>query len=330
MTRKCNSRCSFCPIGNEQEHIKEGEVNTDAMKSVLSQFSDMNIIAVSFLGGEPFLRKDVCELAEFGHNKNMIIQVSTNGINLGKMMDRATSAFDVIVISLDVVDPGLYKEIRGVDKYETVVDNIKTAQELGEKNKCNILVNTVVCSQNLDQIPEVIKLSSELGVRGIMVDFATFHDYWEESVKDGSRYNPKEMDWRNEREGTKKLIKQLIKMKKEYPILTSKAYLETFLTEDFDFRCYPNLFCCVRKEGEVAIPCWDSNITKFYDIVNKHNLKDLWFSDEVRMLRKKVEDCKDCYMHCIVEPSKILGATTRNLKDLMEWVVTFRNSSFTA
>jgi MoaA/NifB/PqqE/SkfB family radical SAM enzyme len=300
------------------------------MKSVLSQFSDMNIIAVSFLGGEPFLRKDVCELAEFGHNKNMIIQVSTNGINLGKMMDRATSAFDVIVISLDVVDPGLYKEIRGVDKYETVVDNIKTAQELGEKNKCNILVNTVVCSQNLDQIPEVIKLSSELGVRGIMVDFATFHDYWEESVKDGSRYNPKEMDWRNEREGTKKLIKQLIKMKKEYPILTSKAYLETFLTEDFDFRCYPNLFCCVRKEGEVAIPCWDSNITKFYDIVNKHNLKDLWFSDEVRMLRKKVEDCKDCYMHCIVEPSKILGATTRNLKDLMEWVVTFRNSSFTA
>ena len=73
VTRKCNSRCSFCPIGNEQEYIKEGEVNTDAMKSVLSQFSDMNIIAVSFLGGEPFLRKDVCELAEYGHNKNMII-----------------------------------------------------------------------------------------------------------------------------------------------------------------------------------------------------------------------------------------------------------------
>ena len=78
----------------------------------------------------------------------------------------------------------------------------------------------------------------------------------------------------------------------------------------------------------MAIPCWDSGITKFYDIVDKHNLKELWFSDEVKELRQKVADCKDCYMHCIVEPSKVLGATTRNLKDLMEWVVTFRSSTF--
>ncbi len=329
VTRRCNSKCSFCPIGNEKEEIKKGEVGTDAMKNILTQFSELNIIAVSFLGGEPFLRKDVCELAEHGTREKLIIQVSTNGINLGTMIDRATTAFDVIVISLDVIDPELYKDIRGVDKYETVVDNIKSAVEISKENKCNILINTVVCSKNIDQIPEVIKLSKELNVRGIMVDFATFHDYWTETVTDGSRYNPKGMDWRNDRKGTKKLIKQLIKMKKDYPILTSKAYLETFLTENFDFKCYPNLFCCVRKEGEVAIPCWDASCTKFYDIVTEHNLKELWFSDEVKELREKVADCKDCYMHCIVEPSKVLGATTHNLKDLMEWVVTFRSSAFT-
>jgi len=328
VTRRCNSRCSFCPIGNEKQHIKKGEVGTEAMKKILKQFGELNIIAVSFLGGEPMLRKDVCELAEYGHNQNMIMQVSTNAINLGSMVDRATSAFDVIVISLDVLDRELYKEIRGVDKYETIIDNIKSALELSKENKCNILLNTVVCSKNLEQIPKVIKFAKEVGVRGIMIDFATFHDYWVETVDDGSRYNPKEFDWRNDKAGTKKMIKQIIEMKKDYPILTSKAYLETFLTENFDFRCYPNLFCCVRKEGEVAIPCWDSNITKFYDIVNEYNLKDLWFSDEVKTLRDKVVDCKDCYMHCIVEPSKVLGATTHNLKDLMEWVVTFRNSTF--
>jgi MoaA/NifB/PqqE/SkfB family radical SAM enzyme len=323
-----NSRCSFCPIGNEKKHIKKGEVNTKAMKKVLKQFSELNIIAVSFLGGEPLLRKDVCELAEYGNSNDLIIQVSTNGINLHKIMDRATAAFDVIVISLDMVDRELYSEIRGVDKYDTVVDNIKRAVELSEENKCNILINTVVCSKNLDQIPKVIKFSKELGVRGIMVDFATFHEYWTETVPDESRYNPKEMDWRNDRKGTKKLIKEIIEMKKDYSILTSKAYLETFLTEDFNFRCYPNLFCCVRKEGEVAIPCWDSKITKYYDIINEHNLTELWFSPEVKKLRDKVANCKDCYMHCIVEPSKVLGATTRNLKDLMEWVATFRTSAY--
>ena len=328
ITRRCNSSCAFCPIGNEKPDLKKGEVGTAAMKNILSQFSEMNIIAVSFLGGEPFLRKDVCELAEYGHGKELIMQVSTNGINLHKMMDKATAAFDVIVISLDTVEPEQYLELRGVDKFETVVDNIKSAQELAKENKCNILINTVVCSRNIKQIPQVIRLSKELGVRGIMIDFATFHDYWVETVKSDSKYSPKEMDWRNERKATKRLIKQIIEMKKEYPILTSKAYLETFLTEDFDFTCYPNLFCCVRKEGEVAIPCWDSKITRFYDIVKKNNLRDVWFSDEVKELRKKVAKCKDCYMHCIVEPSKVLGATTRNIKDLMEWVVTFRSSAF--
>ena len=97
VTRRCNSKCSFCPIGNEKKEIKEGEVSTKAMKKILLQFSDLNIIAVSFLGGEPFLRKDVCELAEYGHHNNLITQVSTNGINLGSMVDRSTAAFDVIV-----------------------------------------------------------------------------------------------------------------------------------------------------------------------------------------------------------------------------------------
>lgn len=330
VTRRCNSRCSFCPIGNEKKEIKEGEVGTEAMKKILSQFSDLNIIAVSFLGGEPFLRRDVCELAEHGHDKGLIIQVSTNGINLGSMVDRSTAAFDVIVISLDAVDRELYQEIRGVDKYETVVDNIKAARDLSEENECNILVNTVVCSKNLDQVPDVIKLTKELGVGGIMIDFATFHDYWSGKLDDDSRYNPEEMDWRNDYEGTKELIKQIIQMKKDYPILTSKAYLETFLDQSFDFKCYPSLFCCVRRDGQVAIPCWDSSFTKFFDIVDRYDLREIWFSDEAKELREKVVDCSNCYMACIVEPSKVLGATNRNLKDLMEWVTTFRSGAFNA
>ena len=330
VTRRCNSRCSFCPIGNEKKEIKEGEVGTEAMKRVLSQFSDINIIAVSFLGGEPFLRRDVCELAEYGRDQGLIIQVSTNGLNLGPMIDRATEAFDVIVFSLDAVDRELYREIRGVDRFDTVVDNIKAAQDLSEKNECNILINTVVCSKNLDQIPDVIRLTKELGVGGVMIDFATFHDYWSEKLDDESRYNPEEMDWRNDYEGTKELIRKIIEMKGEYPILTSRAYLETFLDEDFDFNCYPDLFCCVRRDGHVAIPCWDSSFTKYYDIVNGHDLREVWFSEEARELRDKVVNCSDCFMHCIVEPSKVLGATTRNLKDLREWVSTFRSGAFNA
>jgi MoaA/NifB/PqqE/SkfB family radical SAM enzyme len=328
MTRQCNSRCSFCPIGNEKAEIKKGEIGTEDMKKVFDQFNELRILAVSFLGGEPFLRKDVFEIARYSSEVDIISQVSTNGLTLLSTVEEATKSFDVIVVSLDTLNPELYKEIRGVDAYDKVVEGIKEAIKISPENKCNILLNTVVCSKNTKEIPEVVKFSKEIGAKGIMIDFATFHDYWTETVNDKSRYNPKEMDWRNDREGVKKLVKELIHMKKQYPIVTSTSYLKTFITEDFNYTCYPYLFCCVRKTGQVAIPCWDSKITRYYDIIHEHNLKELWFSDEVRNLREQVKDCKDCYMHCIVEPSKVLGAPSRNMIDLMEWIATFRKNKY--
>lgn len=323
VTRRCNSKCSFCPIGNEKKESKQDEIDTEQVKKIFDQFNELNIIATSFLGGEPFLRKDVCELAEYSGSLGIYSQVSTNGILLENIADKATSAFDVIVVSLDTIDPQMYKEIRGVDKFDKVINGIKAAVEISKNNKCNILVNTVICSKNITEIPEVVKYSSQLGVDGIMIDFATFHDYWADKVNENSRYNPKEMDWRNKKEETKQLVKKLIKMKNKYPIVTSSSYLKTFLTEDFLYKCCPYLFCCVKKNGCVALPCWDSKITKYYDILEKYNLKQLWFSEEAKKLRERIRDCRNCYMHCIVEPSKILGATLRNFKDLVEWATTF-------
>ncbi|UCH90136.1 MAG: radical SAM protein [Thermoplasmata archaeon] len=328
ITRRCNSKCSFCPIGNEKAEIKKGEMGAEEMKKVFDQFNELNIIAVSFLGGEPFLHKEVFDVADYSRTIGIISQVSTNGLTLDATAERATEAFDVIVVSLDTLDPELYRDIRGVDAYDKVVRGIKRAIELSPENKCNVLLNTVVCAKNIPEIPDVVKFGKEVGAKGVMIDFATFHDYWTDTVTDNSRYNPAEMDWRNDREGVRKLVRELIKMKKDYPIVTSSSYLKTFITENFNYTCYPYLFCCVRKTGHVAIPCWDSKVTKFYDILGEYNLKELWFSDEVKNLREKVKNCKDCYMHCIVEPSKVLGAPSRNMIDLMEWIATFRKNRY--
>lgn len=328
MTRRCNSKCSFCPIGNEKQEIKKGEIGTAEMKRIFDQFNELNILAVSFLGGEPFIRKDVFEIAEYCSSIGIISQVSTNGLTLAETADRATSAFDVIVVSLDTMNPALYKEIRGVDAFDKVIDGIEKAVALQKKNHCNILLNSVVCAKNIPDVRNVVKYSKEVGVSGIMIDFATFHDYWTETSGDNSRYNPSEMDWRNKKTEVKQLVNDLIKMKKDYPIVTSRSYLKTFITENFEYTCYPYLFACVRKTGHVAIPCWDSKITEYYDILNGRSLKELWFSEEVRKKREQVKNCSDCYMHCIVEPSKVLGAPARNMIDLMEWIVTFRKNKF--
>ena len=324
-TRHCNSRCTFCPIGNEKPEFKKGQMSTEEFCTVLDQFSEFDIIAVSFLGGEPTLRKDLVELGNHCDRVGLLSQVSTNGITLADNADAYTKALDVLVVSLDTLDPQKYHDIRGVDKYGQVVSGIKESVKLAKKNNCAILINTVICAKKIEEVPAVVKYAAELGTDGIMLDFATFHDYWTSITTEGSRYDPGKMDWRNRSDDVKKLVPELIRMRKKYPILTSKSYLETFVTGDFHYRCHPYLFCCVNKVGEIAVPCYDSPITKFYSLLDgKRRLKDFWFSPEVREARRKVKDCTTCYMHCIVEPSKVLGEPLRNMGDLFGWINTFR------
>lgn len=327
MTRRCNSKCSFCPIGSEKRELVEGEMTTAEIKHVIDQFAEMNIIAFTYLGGEPTLRSDVCEVAHHATDREIFSQLTTNGLLLEKRAEEYTEALDVIVVSLDTTDPAKYKKIRNVDAFDKVVGGIKAAVEYGKKNDCSIISNTVICATNLDEVPEVVSYCDELGVDGIMLDFATFHDYWTEIVDGDSKYDPEATDWRKHDDKVKEVVPRLIEMKKKHPIITSRSYLETFLTGNFDYRCYPYLFCCVDKRGKVAIPCWDHPRTKFYDILKEHTIKDLWFSEEVMAEREKVKDCSICYMHCIVEPSKVLGAPFRNLPDLLEWIGTFRKTS---
>lgn len=319
-TRRCNSRCAFCPIGSETAEQKAGEMTTEQFMEVIDQFAEFDLIITSFLGGEPTLRKDFAELGSYAQNTGMITQAVTNGITLADHAEEYTSSIDNLVVSLDTLDPQKYNEIRGADKFDQVIDGLKEAIKVSKDNKCVVAINTVICSANIDEVPALVKYTKEIGAGGIMIDFATFHDEWKDGKDDNAPYDPDSMDWRKNPVGVQRLVGQLIEMKKEYPVLTSKSYLRTFQTSNFDYTCYPYLFCCVGRKGEIAIPCWDSPYTKMYPLLNGQRLKDLWFQEDVVKAREKVKDCNMCYMHCIVEPSKVVGEPFLNLGDLIEWV----------
>ena len=114
----------------------------------------------------------------------------------------------------------------------------REAVALSEKNKCATTLNAVVCSENIEDVPELVKFAKRLGVAGIMVDFATFHDYWTElTVEGGGTYDPKRLDWRNDVEAAQRMVRVLLGMKKKgYPVITSRSYLVAIRRNDFNFK----------------------------------------------------------------------------------------------
>ena len=245
------------------------------------------------------------------------------------MAEDIAKNFEIIVVSLDTLSREKYHQIRGVDKFDKVISGIEELVKYAKKESCITVLNTVICSENLEEIPEVIKYgTNKLGMDKIMVDQATFHDYWNDITRKGSRYRGKEVSSVNRWEQHQKTINEIIDLKEQgYPIMTSKSYLNTLLDRNFDYQCNPHVFVCVDKDGRVALPCFDSQYSTYVDILHERSLKEVWFSKEAEKLREAVKDCKICQMHCIIEPSKVLGNPLRNLPDLVHWANTFYESS---
>jgi MoaA/NifB/PqqE/SkfB family radical SAM enzyme len=312
-TARCNSRCGFCPYSH-YDFTDYSELTTEQVYHIIDQFHEIGICGYSFLGAENTLRSDTPDIGRYLRKKEIIAQLCTNGILLEKQAEELVSSVDCIMVSLDTIDREKYKAIRGVDALPQVVRGLKAALKHAQGNGCAVITNTVICSPNLDEIPDIVRFAyDELGIHGMLFDQVTLPESWT-SVD-------KTMDSKLCWDKHVRAIQQIKELKKQgYPILTSSSYLNTLMDPQIPFRSRPYLWVTVNHKGEVAIPCYDSGNTKFVSLL-ENNLKDVWLSKETQELRKKVRGCHKCHMMCTIEISKVVGEPYRHPRDLFEWIV---------
>src|ERR1035437_9502733 len=64
LTRTCNLHCAHCYTASDARKYA-GELTTAEAKAVLRDLADFKVPAVLFSGGEPLVRPDLFELADF-------------------------------------------------------------------------------------------------------------------------------------------------------------------------------------------------------------------------------------------------------------------------
>ncbi len=123
-------------------------------------FAEMGIDKVRVTGGEPLIRKGVCEFVDRLTVIDGLTDVSltTNAICLAKNLERIkASGIKRINISLDTLDREKFEKITGHDRFEIVWDGIMKAYEAGFSP---IKLNTVVLAGvNDDELPDLAALS---------------------------------------------------------------------------------------------------------------------------------------------------------------------------
>ena len=155
VTRRCNLKCLHCYAHAKDEEFS-GELSTSQGKEVLDDLAAFGSPVVLFSGGEPLVRPDLIELAEYAVGKGMRAVISTNGtlINSRTAADLKKVGLSYVGISLDGLDE-VNDRFRGVKgAFRKAMEGIMACRDAGIKVGLRFTMNRL----NVREIPGIFDL----------------------------------------------------------------------------------------------------------------------------------------------------------------------------
>ncbi len=157
LTKACNLRCVHCYASADVSATDE--LTIEECKAVVEDLAEMKVPLVLFSGGEPLLRKDLFEIAEYAKDKGLKFALSTNGTLITpEVAEKIKEAgFEYVGVSLDGM-PETNDKFRGVKgAFEKAFEGLLNAKEVGLQTG----IRFTVTKFNLKDIPAIIDLLAE-------------------------------------------------------------------------------------------------------------------------------------------------------------------------
>ena len=298
LTDRCPLRCQHC---TDWSADGEGELSTAQWIDILDDIARWpGRCHVILTGGEPLRRDDLDQLARHATEHGLTCTVFTHGGNLGpERVDRRVEAgVRCLRISLDGIGE-THDRFRGASGlYDHVVKNIRSARSAYPA--LAIVLGAVIVEPNADELPDLVRLTGELGLDGIelMVLYPSFYD---RSSPDPHWYRDNPSWPRDPGRVVRALDEVKALQRRGYPLLNLPRQIDLFAryyrdpTGRFDdvpclglhtkvnITSRGNLFACNRERGSIV----------------GRSLRDVWNGEELRSLRRGAATCGlSCAIAC--------------------------------
>lgn len=161
MTRQCNLKCRHCYAQALSKKTPE-ELTTQEGKTLLDDLSSYGAPVILFSGGEPIMRPDLPELAEYAVAKGMRAVISTNGTLITRELAKVLKdiGLSYVGISLDGLK-AVNDRFRGVSgAFNQALTGIRNCQEAGIKVGLRFTINRI----NQDQVSPIFDLLKHEGI----------------------------------------------------------------------------------------------------------------------------------------------------------------------
>jgi heme b synthase len=161
LTSSCNLFCAHCRGSAGSEPSKD-EMTTGEALRLIDQILEVGQPIIILTGGEPLMRGDVFEIAEYAAGKGLRVVMGTNGTLV--TAETAARLKDVPVsrlgISLDFPSPDLQDEFRGQpEAFAAALAGIANARNAG----LEVQINSTVTKLNVGYLEDLLALAIEAG-----------------------------------------------------------------------------------------------------------------------------------------------------------------------
>ena len=141
-TKTCNLKCRHCYMESDSRKYNN-ELTTDEAKKFIDDLAEFKVPVLLFSGGEPLIRPDFFELAEYAANKNVRPTLSTNGTLITREVAQRIKDIGVgyVGISLDGLKE-VNDKFRGVDgAYDKAMKGIENCVAVGQRVGLRFTIN---------------------------------------------------------------------------------------------------------------------------------------------------------------------------------------------
>ncbi len=302
ITDKCCLKCGTCSKWGQE--AAKPELNTEEWKNIILKLKKwLAQYSFSVSGGEPFMRKDLLEIAGFAAENDIGVWVTTNGylIDQKRAEAIAKSGIVTLAVSLNGVKAETHDYTRGVrGSHEKAIRAIKCLNETRDKMRLDI--SAILMGYNQNEVVDLVRWVHDNNVDGIgfqALDNASSFYSWgnPDSVSHNNRnwFLTNEF-WPKDANRMCEVIDEIIRLKRQgYRIYNLYEQLE-WMKRYFD-----------SPEGVLEIECKVGmsnfsvdpygNVRLCFNMEPIGNMlrsdpQAIWTSGNAKRQRKKIKQCR--------------------------------------
>jgi MoaA/NifB/PqqE/SkfB family radical SAM enzyme len=296
-TSKCNLHCKMC----FREHVdidfnSMPDMSVDILNQLISELFPSALTLNLSTIGEPLMSKHMEKLLKACADYQVYISVTTSGTLLRRddFVKKLASVLHYIQISFDSASPERFAKLRSGASYEGVLQN---AAKLGAirralpEPKFSLGFSMTLFRENLTEIPEVLRIVSEVGGNFLKTDIGVIfskRDLQQSVLTCPELYNEV---YEAAHEKARQIGVRLLMR----PPFSEHGQANAVRHGICD---YLYLSACVKTEGTLN-PCYFAPLSS---VSVKNGFRTAWNSEMMQQLRREPDTekghslCRDCYV----------------------------------